>query len=144
VFTARESREPPSAERPPPPNAGPGRPPAEGMPQPREQLAGPGVAAPRPVPPHEAAPPGRPAANGPSDGVWEHLRRCESGGRYDRNTGNGLFGAYQMAPVTWRSLGYDGLPHEASPPVQDQAARRLQARNGWGQWPRCSTRLGLR
>src|SRR5438874_9583367 len=41
-----------------------------------------------------------------TDPVWERLRRCESGGRYDINTGNGFHGAYQFVPSTWRGLGY--------------------------------------
>ncbi|MGH9022943.1 MAG: transglycosylase family protein, partial [Acidimicrobiia bacterium] len=81
--------------------------------------------------------------NYPSD-VWERLRRCESGGRYQTNSGNGYYGAYQFLASTWRSLGYPGLPHEASPEVQDEAARRLQVRGGWVQWGACSRRLGLR
>jgi len=47
-------------------------------------------------------------------------------------------------PRTWRTLGYPGLPHEAPPEMQDEAARRLQARSGWGQWPVCSRRIGAR
>ena len=85
-----------------------------------------------------------PMADGIGDDVWARLRHCESGGRYDTNTGNGFFGAYQFVPRTWRSLGYAGLPHEAPPEVQDEAARRLQARSGWGQWPVCSRRIGAR
>jgi hypothetical protein len=80
----------------------------------------------------------------PSADVWARLRHCESSGRYTRNTGNGYYGAYQFKPSTWRSLGYRGLPHRAAPAVQDRAARRLQAREGWGQWPACARRLGLR
>jgi hypothetical protein len=76
--------------------------------------------------------------------VWARLRHCESGGRYDINTGNGFYGAYQFVPSTWRGLGYRGLPHEAPPDMQDEAAQRLQARSGWGQWPACSRRLGVR
>jgi hypothetical protein len=79
-----------------------------------------------------------------SPDVWARLRHCESRGRYDINTGNGYFGAYQFAARTWRNLGFPGLPHEASPEMQDEAARRLQARSGWGQWPACARRLGLR
>jgi hypothetical protein len=78
------------------------------------------------------------------DDVWAKLRRCESGGRYDINTGNGFSGAYQFLPSTWRGLGYMGLPHQAPPEVQDEAARKLQARSGWGQWPVCSRRIGAR
>ena len=76
--------------------------------------------------------------------VWQRLRNCEAGGRYDRNSGNGYYGAYQMSAGTWRSLGYKGLPHQAPPEVQDEAARKLQARSGWGQWPACSRRIGAR
>jgi hypothetical protein len=80
----------------------------------------------------------------PTGDVWARLRQCESGGNYAISTGNGFYGAYQFHPRTWRGLGYPGLPHQAAPEVQDEAARKLQARSGWGQWPACSRRLGLR
>jgi hypothetical protein len=76
--------------------------------------------------------------------VWARLRSCESGGRYTTNSGNGFYGAYQFHPRTWRTLGFPGLPHQATPEMQDEAARRLQARSGWGQWPACSRRIGAR
>ncbi|MGH9037468.1 MAG: transglycosylase family protein [Acidimicrobiia bacterium] len=76
--------------------------------------------------------------------VWARLRACESGGRYDINTGNGYYGAYQSLRSTWKGLGYPGSPHEAPPAMQDEAAQKLQARSGWGQWPACTRRLGLR
>jgi len=76
--------------------------------------------------------------------VWAQLRACESGGRYNINSGNGFYGAYQFHPQTWRNLGYPGLPHQAPPEMQDEAARKLQARSGWGQWPVCSRRIGAR
>ncbi len=76
-------------------------------------------------------------------GVWLELRLCESGNNYAEDTGNGYYGAYQFAPGTWWGLGYSGLPSDASPAVQDQAAERLQAQAGWGQWPACSAELGL-
>jgi hypothetical protein len=76
--------------------------------------------------------------------VWARLRQCESGGRYDINTGNGYYGAYQFLLSTWNRLGYPGYPHQAPPEVQDEAAQKLQARSGWGQWPACTRRLGLR
>ena len=80
----------------------------------------------------------------PAGDVWARLRACESGGRYNVNSGNGFYGAYQFHPRTWRGLGYPGLPHQAPPEMQDEAARRLQARSGWGQWPVCSRRIGAR
>jgi hypothetical protein len=75
---------------------------------------------------------------------FARLRQCESNGNYATNTGNGYYGAYQFSADTWHALGYDGLPSDAPPEVQDEAAHRLQARSGWGQWPACSRRLGLR
>jgi hypothetical protein len=84
-----------------------------------------------------------PPAVPPSGGVWAELRQCESGGDYAIDTGNGYYGAYQFSLQTWHGLGYPGLPSDAPPAVQDQAASRLQARSGWGQWPACSRRLGL-
>lgn len=81
---------------------------------------------------------------GAADDVWARLRRCEAGGDYRRNSGNGYYGAYQFSAATWRSLGYPGLPHQAPPEVQDEAAQKLQRRSGWGQWPACSRRIGVR
>jgi hypothetical protein len=95
-------------------------------------------ATPRPVTAAAAVP------NGGDDLIWQKLRNCEAGGRYNANSGNGYYGAYQFSAGTWRSLGYSGLPHQAPPEVQDQAARKLQARSGWGQWPACSRRIGAR
>jgi hypothetical protein len=93
---------------------------------------------PRPVP---AAPAPAPAD---TNDVWARLRHCEAGGNYSRNSGNGYYGAYQFSPGTWHSLGYSGLPSEAPPQTQDEAAHRLQQRSGWGQWPVCSRRAGAR
>jgi len=90
-----------------------------------------------------APPPPSPAPSGGSPGVWAELRQCESGGDYAEDSGNGYYGAYQFALGTWQSLGYGGLPSQAAPAVQDQAAQRLQARSGWGQWPACAAKLGL-
>ncbi len=97
---------------------------------------------------HTVSAPSAPANPGSSGGgtlggVWLQLRLCESGNNYGEDTGNGYYGAYQFALSTWLSLGYSGLPSDASPAVQDQAAQKLQALAGWGQWPACSAELGL-
>ena len=102
----------------------------------------------KPLPPITPAPPAPravapPAPTAPSSGVWAELRQCESSDNYADNTGNGYYGAYQFSEATWQSLGYSGLPSDAAPALQDQAAERLQARNGWNQWPACARRLGL-
>jgi Transglycosylase-like domain len=94
-----------------------------------------------------APPPPTPTTTGPPTsplgGVWAELRQCESGGNYATNTGNGYYGAYQFSATTWHGLGFTGLPSDAPPAVQDEAAVELQARSGWGQWPACSEALGL-
>jgi resuscitation-promoting factor RpfA len=74
---------------------------------------------------------------------FARLRMCESSGDYSINTGNGFYGAYQFDLTTWHGLGYSGLPSDASPATQDEAARRLEADRGWEPWPACSAQLGL-
>jgi len=74
---------------------------------------------------------------------FARLRQCESGGNYSINTGNGFYGAYQFDKRTWQGLGYSGLPSEAPPAVQDEAAYRLYNSRGWSPWPACSKKLGL-
>jgi len=105
--------------------------------------AAPAPPAPARVVPQRASRQGR-SVGAASGDAFARLRQCESGGNYAANTGNGYYGAYQFSLSTWRSLGYAGYPHTASPATQDEAARRLQARSGWGQWPSCARRLGLR
>jgi hypothetical protein len=92
---------------------------------------------------YHVATPVAPATRPAAGDVWAGLRRCESGGNYAEDTGNGYYGAYQFSAATWHGLGFPGLPSDASPAVQDEAAQQLQARSGWGQWPNCSRLLRL-
>lgn len=78
------------------------------------------------------------------DDVWSKLAFCESGGRPGTNTGNGFYGMYQFTLSTWLSVGGSGLPSDASAEEQTHRAKILQARSGWGQWPACTRKLGLR
>jgi peptidoglycan hydrolase-like protein with peptidoglycan-binding domain len=80
----------------------------------------------------------------PSVANFERLAQCESGGNWGISTGNGYYGGLQFSASTWRGIGYGGLPHEASKATQIEAGQKLQARSGWGQWPACSRKLGLR
>jgi hypothetical protein len=82
-------------------------------------------------------------APAPVSPIFQALRDCESGGNYAADTGNGYYGAYQFAASTWWSIGYSGLPNDAPPHVQDQAAVRLYDLSGWRAWPTCSVRIGL-
>ncbi len=68
---------------------------------------------------------------------WAALRRCESGGNYASNTGNGFYGAYQFDLQTWRSVGGVGLPSDAPPWEQDARAKALYAARGSQPWPIC-------
>jgi hypothetical protein len=110
----------------------------------RAQLSAPGPPSPpRPAQPPPAAPPPPPPPGGGAGGVWAALRQCESSGNYAENTGNGFYGAYQFAQATWTGLGYPGRPDLEPPAMQDQAAQKLQAQQGWGPWPTCAAALGL-
>ncbi|KQX71871.1 MULTISPECIES: resuscitation-promoting factor [Aeromicrobium] len=70
----------------------------------------------------------------PPDSVWDKIAKCESGGNWSINTGNGYYGGLQFSAATWKSVGGPGLPHENSREVQIKYAKILQARSGWGQW----------
>ena len=81
----------------------------------------------------------------PRGDVWTALARCESGGNPTARSAGGRYtGAFQFSDATWQSLGYEGSAADHPYAVQVEAARRLQARSGWGQWPRCARKLGLR
>ena len=77
-------------------------------------------------------------------GVWDRLAQCESGGNWGVNTGNGYSGGLQFAPGTWRANGGTGSAHNASRAEQIRVAERVRASQGWGAWPACSSKLGLR
>jgi hypothetical protein len=74
--------------------------------------------------------------------VWAALANCESHGNPAAVGGGGrYFGAFQFSLTTWHSLGYGGNPVDAPYEVQREAAQRLVARSGWGQFPVCGRRL---
>lgn len=110
--------------------------------------APPGVPAPQGLPTQSglaslAAAPPPVTTNAPLSLDFSALAQCESGNDYGSNTGNGYYGAFQFSASTWSSLGYPGLPSNSAPATQNQAAERLQAQSGWGQWPACAAALGL-
>lgn len=72
---------------------------------------------------------------------WDAVARCESGGNWRTNTGNGYFGGLQFLPATWRANGGKGMPHLASREQQIAVANRLFAKQGRSPWPVCG-RLG--
>lgn len=74
------------------------------------------------------------AAADPPRADWAKLRMCESSDRYHINTGSGYYGAYQFDLPTWRSVGGEGRPDQASPKEQDFRALYLYRMRGWQPW----------
>lgn len=84
-----------------------------------------------------------PVSSSTGEGVWDQIARCESGGNWAINTGNGYYGGLQFSLGSWRAVGGSGLPSQASREEQIARGKMLQARQGWGAWPVCSRRAGV-
>ena len=83
-------------------------------------------------------------ANG---GVWDSIAQCESGGDWSINTGNGYSGGLQFDPGTWAAHGGTQYAPDASQATREQqiaVAEKIQASQGWGEWPACTSKLGIR
>ena len=83
-----------------------------------------------------------PAAQAAPTSTWDRVAQCESGGRWNINTGNGYYGGLQFTLSTWKGAG--GLAYA---PRADLATREQQIavaqHLGWGNWPACARKLGL-
>ncbi|QNG17871.1 DUF348 domain-containing protein [Rhodococcus triatomae] len=79
--------------------------------------------------------------------VWDALAQCEAGGNWAINTGNGYYGGVQFDQNTWERQGglkYAPRADLATREEQIAVATRTQQTQGWGAWPSCSSRLGVR
>jgi resuscitation-promoting factor RpfA len=79
-------------------------------------------------------------ASAAGDGEWDQAARCESGGNWAINTGNGYQGGLQFAPGTWSAYGggeYAPAAHLATREQQMAVAERVLAHQGRGAWPVC-------
>lgn len=88
-----------------------------------------------------------PAAHAASDATWDRVAQCESGGQWDINTGNGYHGGLQFSPRTWRAFGgreFAPVAYQATRAEQIVVAERVLAKQGWGAWPVCSRKAGVR
>jgi hypothetical protein len=88
-----------------------------------------------------------PAAHAAASGTWDKVAQCESGGRWNVNTGNGYHGGLQFAPSTWKGFGggeFAASAHQATRAQQIVVAERVLAAQGWGAWPVCSRKAGAR
>lgn len=78
--------------------------------------------------------------------VWDRLANCESGGRWNINTGNGFYGGLQFSYTTWNAFGggrYASTADRASKAEQILVAKRVLQAQGPGAWPHCSVVAGL-
>lgn len=79
--------------------------------------------------------------------TWDALSQCEAGGNWAINTGNGFYGGVQFDQNTWERNGglrYAQRADLATREEQIAIAEVTRARQGWGAWPTCSGRLGVR
>jgi hypothetical protein len=83
-------------------------------------------------------------ASAASDGEWDQVARCESGGNWGINTGNGYHGGLQFAQGTWASHGggaFASSAHLATKEQQIAVAELVLATQGRGAWPVCGRGL---
>lgn len=79
--------------------------------------------------------------------VWDELAECEAGGNWATDTGNGYSGGLQFDDATWAAYGgteYAPRASQATREEQIAVAERVQAAQGWGAWPACTSQMGLR
>jgi resuscitation-promoting factor RpfA len=82
-----------------------------------------------------------PAANASSVN-WDAVAKCESGGNWATNTGNGFYGGLQFTMSTWHANGGSGSPQNASRSQQIAVANRVLATQGIHAWPVCGAHAG--
>ncbi|MCG7582862.1 transglycosylase family protein, partial [Mycolicibacterium sp. OfavD-34-C] len=79
-------------------------------------------------------------AGAATDGEWDQVARCESGGNWAINTGNGYHGGLQFSPSTWSGHGggeFAPAAYLATKEEQIAVAERVLASQGKGAWPSC-------
>lgn len=78
------------------------------------------------------------------DAEWDQVARCESGGNWAINTGNGYQGGLQFSPGTWSAHGGGQYAPAANMATKDQQiaiAEHVLATQGRGAWPVCGRGL---
>jgi hypothetical protein len=84
------------------------------------------------------------AATGAPPSAWEAVARCEAGGNWAANTGNGFYGGLQFTPSTWAAYGgtrYASNAHLATKSEQISIANKVLAAQGARAWPHCGVNL---
>ncbi|MFJ9706121.1 transglycosylase family protein [Streptomyces sp. NPDC101234] len=75
---------------------------------------------------------------------WDTVAKCESGGNWSINTGNGYYGGLQFSASTWAAYGgtaYAPQANQATKAQQITIAEKVLAAQGKGAWPVCGTGL---
>ena len=89
----------------------------------------------------------KPEPAGDNADLLSKLRQCEAGGSYQRNSGNGYYGAYQFSAATWNRWDTGYARADLAPAsVQDETVlKNAKASKGgfWSQHPGCSSKLSL-
>jgi hypothetical protein len=78
--------------------------------------------------------------------TWDRLARCESGGNWAINSGNGYYGGLQFDLATWSAYGgmkYAARPDLATREEQITVGEALYAKRGFQPWPSCRAKLHL-
>lgn len=86
------------------------------------------------------------ASGAQASSVWDRVAKCESGGRWNINTGNGFYGGLQFSYSTWKGFGgqrYATTADRASKAQQITVAKKVLQVQGPGAWPHCSRVAGL-
>jgi uncharacterized protein YabE (DUF348 family) len=107
--------------------------------QPSPQLQNVG-SKPKPAKPAAAAP-----ASSSGNGLnWDAVAKCEAGGKWNINTGNGYYGGLQFNKGTWLSNGGGAYAPTANLATREQqiaVATKLYNARGSSPWPVCGKRL---
>jgi hypothetical protein len=87
-------------------------------------------------------------ASSGGSGVWDRLAQCEAGGNWSYPTiSGGYSGGLMFHYATWNANGgqaYAPTAGQATREQQIEIAEKVLANSGWGAWPGCSRKLGLR
>ncbi|GAA4882317.1 transglycosylase family protein [Actinomycetospora straminea] len=101
------------------------------------------AAPPPPLPPPapSVTPAAQPAPRAVPAGPWDSLVRCETGGDWHADTGNGYHGGLQLSPRTWAAHGGGAFAPQADEASREQqivVGERVRAEQGWEAWSSCA------
>jgi hypothetical protein len=111
------------------------------------------AAPPLPPPPPPGAPAAPAAGAAPLPGPvplaapaepWDTLVRCETGGDWHADTGNGYHGGLQLSPATWVAHGGGQFAPQADDATREQQiliGDRVRAEQGWEAWSSCADEI---